>query len=132
MGDVKHTSEPWSAAKTTPKGYRAGTFYECRIQYGTTKPGNTIAVVHMGGDGALYSAEDGVQANADRIVSCVNACAGINPEAVPEMVEALRELESSMVEPDTGEIHYACESLVAEWVMKIRAALAKATGEEGE
>lgn len=28
-------------------------------------------------------------ANADRIVQCVNACAGINPEAVPELLAAL-------------------------------------------
>jgi len=27
-------------------------------------------------------------ANAKRIVACVNACAGINPEAVPELLEA--------------------------------------------
>ena len=30
------------------------------------------------------------KANAKRIVACVNACAGINPEAVPEVLEALR------------------------------------------
>ena len=28
--------------------------------------------------------------DAKRIVSCVNACAGINPEAVPELLEACR------------------------------------------
>jgi hypothetical protein len=28
----------------------------------------------------------------DRSCECVNACAGINPEAVPEMMEALRAL----------------------------------------
>ena len=29
---------------------------------------------------------------ANHIVTCVNACKDINPEAVPEMVEALKEL----------------------------------------
>jgi len=29
-------------------------------------------------------------ANAERIVACVNGCAGINPEAVPELLEAAR------------------------------------------
>lgn len=29
------------------------------------------------------------EANARRIVACVNACEGINPEAVPELLEAL-------------------------------------------
>lgn len=31
-------------------------------------------------------------ANAARIVACVNACEGLNPEAVPEVLEALREM----------------------------------------
>jgi len=31
-------------------------------------------------------------ANADRITSCVNACAGINPEAVPDLFDALGNL----------------------------------------
>lgn len=30
--------------------------------------------------------------NAERIVSCVNACQGINPAAVPEIVDALERL----------------------------------------
>jgi hypothetical protein len=29
------------------------------------------------------------EANTHRIVACVNACEGINPEAVPDMLEAL-------------------------------------------
>jgi len=32
------------------------------------------------------------RANASRIVSCVNACAGINPEAVPELLTACKEM----------------------------------------
>ena len=28
--------------------------------------------------------------SAERIVSCVNNCAGINPEAIPDMVEVLK------------------------------------------
>ena len=31
-------------------------------------------------------------ADARRIIACVNGCAGINPEAVPELLEALRKL----------------------------------------
>ena len=30
--------------------------------------------------------------HARRIVACVNACEGINPEAVPELVDALRRI----------------------------------------
>lgn len=32
------------------------------------------------------------EANAQRIVDCVNACEGINPEAIPDMVEALKDI----------------------------------------
>ena len=32
------------------------------------------------------------RANATRIVACVNACEGINPEAVPELLEALKDM----------------------------------------
>ncbi len=31
-------------------------------------------------------------ANAERIVACVNACEGINPEAVPELLDALQDI----------------------------------------
>lgn len=48
-------------------------------------------------EGQLYSRLEGCvdinePRNLDRAVACVNACAGINPEAVPDVVEALREL----------------------------------------
>lgn len=33
---------------------------------------------------------DTAEANAARIVACVNACEGINPEAVKELLEALK------------------------------------------
>ena len=32
------------------------------------------------------------EANARRIVACVNGCKGINPEAVPDLVGALKEM----------------------------------------
>lgn len=46
-----------------------------------------------------------VEANAARIVACVNNCAGINPEAVPMMRDALEEMkfffdEGTPVHPD--------------------------------
>lgn len=33
-------------------------------------------------------------ANAERIVACVNACKDINPEAVPDLMDALRDLKA--------------------------------------
>lgn len=34
---------------------------------------------------------DSTEANTQRIVDCVNTCEGINPKAVPEMLEALKQ-----------------------------------------
>ncbi|MES2706106.1 MAG: hypothetical protein V4726_05820 [Verrucomicrobiota bacterium] len=39
----------------------------------------------------LYPERWQAHANAARIVACVNACTGINPEAVPDMLAALHE-----------------------------------------
>ncbi len=38
-----------------------------------------------------YESEQTNSANAQRIAACLNACAGINPEAVQDVVAALRE-----------------------------------------
>lgn len=37
-----------------------------------------------------YESEQTNAANARRIAACLNACAGINPEAVPDVVAALK------------------------------------------
>ena len=65
---------------------------------------------------------DSHKVNCERIVACVNACAGINPEAVPEMLEALSEATHAMgykLTRDWGPI-----------IDKCKAALAKAEGRE--
>lgn len=67
----KHTPEPWCKLND------CGTVKICGPQ------GDCVAV-NIG-----CSCDN--EANADRIVSCINACAGINPEAVPDVVAALRE-----------------------------------------
>ena len=46
-----------------------------------------LAPIHVEVDGG-----DEAKANAHRIVACVNACEGINPEAVPELLEALKDM----------------------------------------
>ena len=47
-----------------------------------------------------------VEANAERIVACVNACEGINPEAVPVLLEALQEIAKGKGEFSTDpEVH---------------------------
>ena len=85
-----------------------------------------------------------VEANARRIVACVNGCEGINPEAVPDLLEALKTIaKNAPTDADFaigGKYDYEgpgnsgddCDKGAAEahlWAAKIaRAAIAKATG----
>jgi len=70
---------------------------------------------------------DGVEvaANARRIVACVNACEGINPEAVPDLLEACRKL----IEANSIHAHEIDEDILALAVDMAEAALAKAKEE---
>ena len=52
--------------------------------------------------------------NAKRIVACVNACEGINPEAVPEMLEALQ--QAAFAIPTT----HGCFEVVRAALLKAR------------
>lgn len=53
---------------------------------------------------AEYGDGEAIDANAERIIACVNACQGINPEAVPDMLEALKAIESAIFEGDPHKI----------------------------
>jgi hypothetical protein len=59
--------------------------------------------------------------NAAHAFACVNACAGINPEAVPELVEILRDIVAAYAH---------CEGTRYEpaWYESAKDALAKAQG----
>lgn len=70
---MKHTKEPW-----TTKIRQPGTML-------TIESTNEEYVCSLLGD------EEYKQANAERIVSCVNALEGLNPEAIAELVEAAEE-----------------------------------------
>lgn len=61
--------------------------------------------------------------NAERIVACVNACAGINPEAVPELLAALE----GLLEEVDAHLDYHDDEM-QEAAETARAAIAKATG----
>ena len=110
---AKHTPEPWE---------RNGKRIE-RIYLGMKVSEQVELIARVYGEDS--------EANARRIVACVNACAGINPKAVPELVEALEAAElwieetlpvlESMAGGETEGGHGLLES--------IRAALAKARGE---
>ncbi len=78
-----HTSEPWEPGSdpTTINGRTPGQPY-------------TRVIAETTG----YKGER--EANRDRIVACVNACAGINPDAVPDMLAVLVSLDA--IRPQCG------------------------------
>lgn len=97
----EHTPEPWECEPHS-HGSGPGTKYDWTILGGTyldyheddeqpddptIEPSKVSTVVAK----ALGNATSGVitEANARRIVACVNACAGLNPEAVPDLISAV-------------------------------------------
>ena len=84
--------------------------------------GQHVGVVQLGPD-RIHA-----EADADRLVACWNACEGINPEAVSDMLAALETAESYLSRlpqcADRG--HDIPADLAA-----ARAAIAKATNGEG-
>ena len=91
---TEHTPEPWAI------GWSGDPDVEGRA---VASPLSVIA-----GTGAisdmlkLYRPWDEVEANADRIVTCVNYCEGINPEAVPDLLAACKAtVEMFCVKPDS-------------------------------
>lgn len=53
------------------------------------------------------------EANANRIVACVNACEGINPEAAPELLEALEEMLKLHIAHHNNPAHVYARTLIA-------------------
>ena len=72
----KHTSEPWEITV----GFDRST-----VSGGTSESGSAHVIADVRHSTA-YRAGEG-EANSRRIVACVNACAGINPEAVPDLLK---------------------------------------------
>lgn len=65
------------------------------------------------------------EANAQRIVDCVNACEGINPKAVPEMLDALRKAYDEL-----SRQKHAKDQDVMSTLDVVCAAIAKAEGKQ--
>lgn len=106
MSDTKHTPGPWTA-KANPNdwGWDFPNVQDAK---------NCRPICHV----PDWDKPEG-EANWARIVACVNACEGINPEAVPDMLAALEATQKVLAE---------------QWVQhhplnnQIRAAIAKARG----
>lgn len=64
--------------------------------------------------------------DADRIVACVNACVGINPEAVQELLSACIQARAAMPDPTWSSDEQ--KPVIA----LLDSAIAKATGKEGQ
>ena len=77
--ETKHTPEPWEEyagnIRTVEANEKYGDGYRAEFR---RRP--IADVVNIRGQ------EEVNKANAQRIVSCVNACKGINPEVVPELL----------------------------------------------
>lgn len=92
MSEQKWTPEPWVATTAGPvmRGYSQGDAI-ASVEHSTLIAG-CFSDVKGGPEVAT--------ANAQRAVACVNALAGINPEAVPALIEALQELYAGCVSLD--------------------------------
>ena len=99
-----HAPEPWTLEASTLFG-------------ADERPIATLIAPQRGDTLFQYVRKD----DAARIVACVNACQGINPEAVPMMLEVLQEALCLMLVMDGGFTDNPTKA-------KIRAAIAKATG----
>ena len=119
---MSHTPEPWkvgwdgglSGSRVSPTVYfdNDAKIREVPISH------DKKAVAWLIQDGGK---EEDLMPDANRIVACVNGCAGLNPDAYRECVEALQCLVAGMesVSPQTpGLLH-------------IKKALAHAKGEKG-
>jgi hypothetical protein len=82
MSNTKWTKEPWDAKFEKMGGY------DCMTDAFKIHSGNKL-IADL--DLAMQSHEDEIEANAEHIVSCVNALEGLNPEGIKEVVEAARE-----------------------------------------
>jgi hypothetical protein len=109
----KHTPEPWA---------RWGS-----DQVASTVTGKIVAEVPAYTLSGKVKNED--QANAERIVACVNACAGIeDPSAVQEMRKALSEVFSMIEDVRTGKVERGVNLYLADAQAVILEAVSRAEG----
>ena len=109
----EHTPGPWR--KTT--GYIASSAVPHVVAV-YVPPANTCM------NWAAGAGTNEAEANGRRIVACVNACEGLNPEAVPDLLEAAY-ISADALEDNAYVSAYSPRTRAA--VKTIRAAIAKAT-----
>ena len=80
---MNHTKEPWDVQNK-------GIVYERSGRHEVVAGTNVDGSVNLPKICKMPDLSQRSYANAERIVACVNACAGINPEAVPKLLEVLQ------------------------------------------
>lgn len=118
MNELKHTPEPWRVG-------RHAVVADVPVVGGCS---GTDDVDYYGGH---LVCETVTEANAERIIACVNACKGINPEAVPDLLEACEALPLDKFRdgepPDAADFKDNADAFLR--AMRLaRVAIAKATG----
>jgi len=107
-----HTEEPWMIAS--------------RLEYSN---GRQLLVWGPKGPGHGAVAEAHTEADAARIVSCVNACAGLaDPGAVSDLLAALEEVADDFA--GTLESEWGHPESVSPALVRARAAIARARNSE--
>lgn len=124
----KHTAEPWHSC--------GGDTKDCVCQGVMDDRGTTIAHFYGHDDMSIENVtvqcpkKDEGHANRLRAVACVNACTGINPGAVPDLVEALKLLVYNEKKADelagSGMVDVPHLKALRASAEKARAAIAKA------
>ena len=115
---MKHTQEPWGLRHTAQRNLHD--------IYAAGRP-DTLATTAFHG-----WKSDESEANAHRIVACVNSCADFqNPAAIPDVVEACKELLYTAENADeTGYVTDHGFIDMDALFLKVRTALAKLEGGE--
>jgi hypothetical protein len=100
MEKQKHTQEPWETAerRIIERPVRVMEHFAIAPQHGPT-----FAFLPAGRE----SSRTIQSANAERIVACVNALAGKNPDAIADVVVALAWLVEQVAEPIHEHSDYA-------------------------
>lgn len=93
--NTKHTPEPWRAGCDDEETEEANVIMAGNIVVARVEDDEQIRRKHnkgkveKAGSTAAADSLDEVDANARRIVACVNALAGLNPEAVKDVVDEI-------------------------------------------
>lgn len=97
---MSHTPEPWQFIRVNTSDGFGGTYGQAMFIGGV---GDSPDIV-CSGYGAHATSEDLniTDDDAARIVACVNACTGLNPEAVPDLLAACKAALELFDGPDPG------------------------------